>query len=288
MRVLLLTLVISSSSARAQCPSDDTFAGTSAASSILVSESQIITGLRAVQGAPDWFCVEVPAGESVVVATLFDHDLGDISLYAELATNPDGAVAFSAGEVDVERIEIFNTGQVTQSYNVEVLLYPGICNDYSLDVSYRAPHPCTTSDDGFEPNDVSAAATALNVPGTTGGLISASGNEDWYTFDIAAGSDLELRADFLHGQGDIDLFLYDSAQLELARSNGFTNGEELFLGPSPVQSTYYLKVVRKDSGCSTYSLTIDQPFTAIPVLRVTPISPSPTTVVRSPRCYRWA
>lgn len=262
MKLSFLTVILvplCAESAAAQCPADDMIAGSSCATATAISTSQNISGLRAVSGTSDWFRFDVPPGSSLRVTANFDAASGNLDLYLDRDGCQDEFVSFSAGSGDSEKVEVSNAGSTTAVFQLEVVLYPGSCVDYALDVRYLDPSPCLAQDDVLEENDDAASAEVLTLPVFEAGLRVGSGDEDWYRFTQTAGTDLALRADFQHALGDIDLVLFDDASNELARSDGYTDGEEiLWLDPSATARTRLLRVTRKGIGCSDYDLELSE------------------------------
>lgn len=246
-----------------QCPSDDVIAGSSCATATPVLSTQFVSGLSAVNGASDWFRVDLAPGESVEITANFVHANGDIDLYADRQGCNDVLAAFSIGAGDSERLELTNEAATTTFFSIEVVLHPGTCNDYSLQFTYLPVPACAAADDGLEDNDSSAAATPIAVPSSIAALQATSGDEDWYQLTQAAGTDLTAQVDFTHSQGDIDLYLYDAALEELAHSNDLADCEIVRTKvPSNQPELRYLQIVRKGIGCSSYDLTVSEQATS--------------------------
>ncbi|MEZ6072276.1 MAG: pre-peptidase C-terminal domain-containing protein [Pirellulales bacterium] len=115
--------------------------------------------------------------------------------------------------------------------------------------------------DFLEDNDTFATATYVgsgdySVDNLT---IDAAFDDDY--FKVVAGSSGTLTAtvSFLHAQGDVDLFLYDSTQTQIDASTSSSNSEQVSASVT-AGSTYYIKVVGYNGQISPdYDLAIDGP-----------------------------
>ncbi len=84
-----------------------------------------------------------------------------------------------------------------------------------------AEYCSTTPDDAFEDNDDCATATPM-VDGTYLNLFSTIGDKDHYSVCVADGSTLDVDLLFVHWNGDLDLFLWDAADVNCGTSNPST------------------------------------------------------------------
>ena len=65
----------------------------------------------------------------------------------------------------------------------------------------------TCADDGYEDNDAEGAAATV-AAGSHTGLMVCSGDDDFFRFEVPAGSGLDVSIGFDHAEGDLDLALY--------------------------------------------------------------------------------
>lgn len=112
----------------------------------------------------------------------------------------------------------------------------GATSAWSVTGTFSTPLPCT---DPNEPNNSTAAATVVTLPATVNGLISPSGDVDYFRITLAVNSNLNL---FLSNvPADYDLRLRNSVGDVLQTSqNGGTNTE--FISFTAGAGTYYAEV----------------------------------------------
>jgi hypothetical protein len=83
-------------------------------------------------------------------------------------------------------------------------------------------------DEPSEPNNNSATATAIPGAGLIPGWeICYPGDVDHYLLELGPGQQLQLKIQFSHNQGDLDLALLDPNGLIVATSRSETNDEEI-------------------------------------------------------------
>jgi hypothetical protein len=134
----------------------------------------------------------------------------------------------------------------------------GYCTD--------VPVPVCAEDDENEPNDTSATATPIEGDGTVErGAMICNENDDWYVFEVAEASAVEVSVDF-ETDVDIDVFVFDAAgttigsgtepdaRPEVAEAD-FVQPGPLFVrvnqfpGDSEVATTYDLSIDLRSRDC---------------------------------------
>jgi hypothetical protein len=110
---------------------------------------------------------------------------------------------------------------------------------YDLSVSVDPPIQCT--DDGYEPNDDMASATPLALPGI-GGMIMCPGDADVFSIDAVRTDRLNFLLVNESGLGDIDLFVFNDAGVEVGKSTSSGTGAENYSYDVYVDGTYYVSV----------------------------------------------
>lgn len=113
----------------------------------------------------------------------------------------------------------------------------------------------TLAADAYEPNDSRQAPANVSLPWSAQGLtIHSSTDVDFYAFTLAQATTVTATVQFTHANGDLDMYLMDSAGLPVAISNGTTDTEQVIV---PVQGgTYYLRVYGYQGATNTYQASV--------------------------------
>ncbi|MBM4044919.1 MAG: hypothetical protein FJ279_07385, partial [Planctomycetes bacterium] len=220
----------------------------------------------------DWFVFQT-VGEGVAddqVRIDFTHALGDLDLALY-----DVNQALLGTSQSVNNSETISLNRLAAgTYYVQVYGHGGATNpDYKLTID--APmRPVGIPEDWAEQNDAAGAAynlRELEGPGYvfTGLTMDDSVNEpakdDWFVFQtVGAGvTGDQVRIDFEHALGDLDLALYDAAQSLLRQSAGVGDSETIGLSMLPA-GTYYVRVLGFGGATNPdYKLTIDAPVRSV-------------------------
>ena len=135
--------------------------------------------------------------------------------------------------------------------------------NYCIDDWCQEPLPCL-SDDDFEDNDDGSTAAVLPLPPVDQsedhlGLYVCRRDDDWYAIEVPAGSSLTVRIFFAHGQGDLDMELYDSpsASWSIDESAGTDDTEEVGVSSASSDSTYYVRVYGYAGAENSYDLQVE-------------------------------
>ncbi|MBM4082188.1 MAG: hypothetical protein FJ278_20955, partial [Planctomycetes bacterium] len=225
-------------------------------------------------GDEDWFQFTTTAdgGSEDRVEILFAHERGDVDL--ELYEPGGRALRGSYGVGDRERVSLADL--VPGTYFVRVYGFRGATNpSYTMEID--APQAATPDDptiaqDWAEQNDTRGDARDLRTLNGHGLVfpdltMDDSADEptkvDWFMFQTAADgvSGDQVRIDFTHALGDLDLVLFDSGGTPVASSMGVDDSETVSLD-GLAAGTYYVAVLGY-AGASNpaYTLTIDAPTT---------------------------
>jgi len=209
----------------------------------------------------DWFKLLMEAGEHVDATIEYNHAAGnlDLPLYAATdLTKPavyapvDGneeTVAFTAPQAGTYYLRVVGT----EAWKYAV--------PYTLEVVRSTGQSCVA--DTMEPNDSIAQAPTL-PPGDLDGtpvenLSICPGDVDVFGVPAATGDSLLAAINFAHGEGDLDLVLYDpSGQYVLDQSAGQTDFETVALEGVPANATYFVVVsgFPTETTENTYSLEV--------------------------------
>jgi uncharacterized protein (DUF2141 family) len=132
------------------------------------------------------------------------------------------------------------------------------CNMTSGRCETPPPAPMCTRD-AFEPNDTQAAARALTAGMTQSGLGACTGEDDFFSFALAAGDRLQIQVDYATAEGDVDISLLNAAGTSVA-SSASTSGRESVSYTAMTAGTYAIRVyLYRDSGTTpgnTYSIQL--------------------------------
>ncbi|MEM6566765.1 MAG: hypothetical protein AAF957_00040 [Planctomycetota bacterium] len=233
---LLVATIAATSTALAtpflpQCGEDGLEDNDTCATALPVDAPFVEQTLVVYKTDPDYFAIDVPPGEEIIVDATFSHAVADVDLYLYDRNGSCGGIFTylerSISSDDDERITWENLGSSTVEVALKVEVFPGsipVCNTYELAIDVVPPFdPCDAAllDDGLEDNDT--CATAIPIPlGLSRDLWASRDDEDFYSMTMFAGETLEVEIFFDDGETDIDLFLYDAAG---PCGGGFGSGE---------------------------------------------------------------
>lgn len=209
----------------------------------------------------DWFKVTLAQPGALSVTIDFTNASGDLDLHVD---GPSGQVGRSEGTGDREKVEVASLPAGT--YLVRVFGYQGARGAYTLTVATTQSTPPPASDDRFEENDTRATAAAL-TPGAYPGLRCE--DDDWFAVTLASESTLDVRLDFRHADGDLDLEVADAGGNEVGSSTSAADGEQVKKARLAA-GTYLVRVYGYNGARAPYGLTV----------AVTPtgnVTPPPTT-----------
>lgn len=214
----------------------------------------------------DYYRVSLDQGAVLSASIAFDGANGELALQL---VNADSQPIAMSSPVDGGRqltFEATETGdvflRVAGSSNDNELT-----NEYSLTIAVDAEDP-NCDDDDSEPNDSANAATLL-TPSGLADRVACAGDEDFYSFTLAAGDTGIVTANFTNAEGDLTLVLLDTDGVtELSRSAGEGDTETVRV-TSPAGGTYVAQVITaKADGGSNYGLSLqiipDEPNGCIP------------------------
>ena len=211
-------------------------------------------------GDEDWFELSLSHLEELILDIGYDSSDGDVDLYLWDASVSTVLASGTTPDDDEQFTWIVSA---TGTYFAQVVLasdsgpMPGNLYDFGV-VSI----PSTTcSPDTFEPNDDPAAAWPL-VGGSWTGLTVCQGEPDWFLLSASGPGAISADALFDHGEGDVDLHLYDPAGT-LVTSATSTSDDETLSWPASGAGGYLLEVeLVVDTGVGTgndYDLVLSIP-----------------------------
>jgi subtilisin family serine protease len=179
---------------------------------------------------------------------------------------------YAGQEIEVEFIVLANTvvdrserisASVVegQTYYVQIVGNQGsTLDDYSLNIELPA-----VGEDVFEPNDGFPSAIdfgSIDLLSLSNLSIHDGGgndNEDYYRFIPIETGVIDIRVLFEHALGDIDVFLYNAAQQQVASAIS-SNDNEVIRATVTAGQTYYLRVDGYNRAINPrYDIEIDAP-----------------------------
>ncbi len=159
--------------------------------------SNLYSNLDLISGNEDWFAIDVCRNCPLDVKIEFNADDGDLDmfLYDENMLEIDS----SNSVTNLEEINFRDRMNARRMY-VKVIGFSDDQNRYDLTIRV---------DDRLEENDTTAQAALWAIPENTyGSLVVLANDDDWYMVNVCAGGTLDVRVDFVHANGDLDMKLY--------------------------------------------------------------------------------
>ena len=207
----------------------------------------------------DYYLVELLSGEGLQVEAYFRDGEGDVDV--SVIDGSNGFVIGSGASTSANE-SVFARATHDGAYLVAVTLYADAGqyggNRYVLESSIvPAPPACVA--DSLEPNDALTPApiTAGSYPDLT---VCDVDNSDWYSLEVLAGDLITAALTFSNAEGDVDLYLYDPAGVEVTRSwttddNEYVEFEADVDGAWLIQVDLWSDVVLNEFG-NTYQLDV--------------------------------
>ena len=227
----------------------------------LLGNENAYVGLRYCDLDQDFYSIELEVGDKI--RWIVDHDASqgadlDATIYLPDGSNPVSSTSTS----DDEEIEF--TAMVAGTYTLGVYAKGAIRTDYRL-LTYITPAggmevgPLDPAcPDMFENNDTFAEAASVDE-GVYNLLVCGQmpTDEDWYSTTLQPGETLTVRLDFIHANGNINLFLYNDMSSTIAIDDSRTVGdfEEVTYTAAREQTLYY-KVTLRSVPSNAYQMTV--------------------------------
>ena len=174
---------------------------------------------------PDWFTIDLSAGDELLVDLLFSATEGEV----ELALFDPSGVIVSAASTTSSGALLGPTMALTDgTYALRVQLGADAGNNfgnspYSMDVSVNL---AVCLDDSWENND-SDASPSIITGGAYPGIDVCPGDEDWFAVEALIGDEIAVQLGFEHVFGDIDMELYDPDGVLLDSANSTDDDESV-------------------------------------------------------------
>ena len=222
-------------------------------------------GLVFCEGDEDWYRLTVTeegsvgglisGGPGTANLDLGLYDVGGGELETSAAAGSDEVVEACVAP-GTYYLRTYAAGEGNRDYDLLVTFDPEVCAD-------------VCQDDGFEPDDAPAQASATTLPFTSNGRELCPGDADYHAVDLFTGDTLVADLTFDHAEGDLDFHVHDTDGTDLtpcpgscSPSNGQsgTSNEHLEwlvdqAGCAPC--TFYLSVQGYLGASNVYDLAID-------------------------------
>lgn len=218
------------------------------AGAAMISEG-ILHDLQVCPDDPDYFWLQLAAGESIQADIAFIHAQGDLDL--KLYDGGGGQVDASTSSTDGESVS-YTTAEQDFIY-VHVYGPAGARNLYDLTVQLEGGDTCI--DDFYEENDSTADASAM-AEGFYTDLRHCEQDPDYYEVYLLAGETLDATIGFTHANGNLDLKLWDAAGQELDASLTTTDDEHVQHTASSSGSVFIHVFSLGDTTRNAYDLDI--------------------------------
>lgn len=216
-------------------------------------------------GDPDWYMIDLKAGDKLEVLLDFVNAAGDLDLaiFSEEALSAPQltcqiALACSVTENDGELATVSRI-PADGIYFIVVVPYEGARNTYDMTIVVTPSSSCP--DDNQEPNDTPGAAKTLTA-GSRPGLVLCPNNEDWFRVYLYPNQTLDVSIAFTSSAGDLDLKLYDPGVTpsdltghQLAASQGVGNTEHVSWRAT-TEGYYYFRIYGYNGATNTYDVTV--------------------------------
>lgn len=251
----------------------------------------------------DWFSLDVVAGERIIADVTHVPAQGPVRM---CLVDPNGSTDWRCtnGILNTERIdyivpsggkwylrgEAVSQGTTNPAYSIATIVHP----------PPPTPTPCPADANeagGGNDDPGSSTRTGVCTSGTcqtrytATGLSICPGDEDWFDLNADDGDLVEVRLDFVHLNGDIDVTLYtfDGTLNPIASATSTHDDEYLFSNITVNNTSLFVQVFAKSPAGSNANYDIEIQRLPRPTPSPTPVptpsptpSPTPTAVVCAP------
>ena len=184
-------------------------------------EPGLYENLQICSEDPDNYRLTLCEGGSLDAEIRFEHALGDLKLGLFSAEgvrldSSDGiedqeSVHHSSSEAQQLLLRVEGFLRAENSYELEINFSDCACqSDEGCEAGFRCQEslcvstaPCV--DDPLEENDQPESASVLPLEESP--LMICAGDEDWFSFQLCEGGELQVDLRFIHADGDLDMSL---------------------------------------------------------------------------------
>lgn len=227
----------------------------------LLGQENALIGRRYCDLDEDFYSLNLEVGDKV--RWVVKHDVAggkdlDATIYLPDGSNPvsgtsttdDEEVEYVATTAGVHTLRVYGKSPIRTTYRLLTYLTPNGSVEEIGPVDPDCPDP-------LENNDTRAEAVSI-APGVYELLVCGQPlDNDWFTIRLNPGETLTVRADFLHSEGNIDLFLFDDSTSNQAvvRSQTSADFEEVTYTTVREQDLFIKLNTYSGVSSNTYTLT---------------------------------
>ncbi len=156
----------------------------------------------------DWFEYTIPATSDLVIDATFDGTAANVDL--ELVDSCSTVISSSTGTGNTEQLTLSNALATPRTVQVRVFVSAPIggCTPYDLVIT-ETFNPCLL-DDVYEPNNTCDTGPLVAENSMLNSLRSITGQEDWYTINVPAGSTQTVEIAFANPSDSAVLSVRDT------------------------------------------------------------------------------
>ncbi|RDV36350.1 hypothetical protein DV096_19210 [Bradymonadaceae bacterium TMQ3] len=203
-----------------------------------------------------WYKIWVEAGETLDVTLMFDESKGRIDLELRDAQR---ILVVSASSGDVRQAAY--TARQSRYIFIRARTRNDVVdgNVFSMMVEVEAAGAC--ADDRFAGNTGAANAAVAPNPGVTNRLKICDSNDDWFEFDLDAGTDAQAFIRFSKAEGELSINIWGPSSptpgegAPLASSVSITEGAEVDFVAN-ISGTYYAQITAPQPARMDYDLLL--------------------------------
>jgi len=205
----------------------------------------------------DWYKISMSSGQTLSITLTFSHNGGDLDVHVLVPGSPPVVVASAESASDDELLSF--PIPADGLYYIRVVGVGGsvFANPYHMTVS-TAGVGC--QDDIYENNDSFVVATPLVAPQTLSDTQFCPADRDVYSVPVDCGQDLSATIYFKNVDGNLDLSLYRSSNLDEPWLTSFTqeDSENVNYTSAAIKEDVYVVVDGNppESTVSAYTLSL--------------------------------
>ncbi len=209
--------------------------------------SNLYRNLDLISGNEDWYAIDVCRNCPLELKMEFTSANGDLDLflYDENMVQIDS----SESVADLEELYFRDRMNARRVY-AKVIGFSDDQNRYDLTIRV---------DDRLEENDNSAQAALWAIPENTyGALVVLANDDDWYMINVCAGGTLDVRVNFTHANGDLDMKLYAEGNNNSTIDTSITvNNYEQVSYTSVNGGNYFVQLYGFEGDHNTYEMIVN-------------------------------